>query len=79
MWRRLRNVYVLLRVLFCDDTHAVVNMPRWARQNGLLTKCGPLCRWVENLTHRRARLRTRAEVNLRPRPFVNTDRHKDNG
>ena len=38
--------------LFGDDTHAAVAWPKWAREHGLHTECGPLCRWVENLAHR---------------------------
>ena len=33
--------------LFGDDTHAAVAWPKWAREHGLHTECGPLCRWVQ--------------------------------
>ena len=41
------------------------------------TVCGPWCRWVESLAHPMcARTRTRANVNVRPRLLVKTNRHK---
>ena len=56
-----------------DDTHAVVMVPKWAREHGFHSvvrsqvsvggKSGPLIG---------ARRRVRAEVNVRPQPFVKT-------
>ena len=40
-WRLLR--------LFGDDTHVVDTRPKWAREHGLHTECGSLCRWVASL------------------------------
>ena len=38
--------------LFGDDTHAVVARPKWAREHGIHTKCGPMCRWFTSLAYR---------------------------
>ena len=35
-----------------DDTHAVTMGPKWAREHGLHTWCGLLCRWVASLANR---------------------------
>ena len=57
-----------------DDTHAVVTRLE-GHQSTDCTVCGPLRRWVERLAHpMRARPRTRANVNVRPRPLVKTNR-----
>ena len=59
-------------------THAVVTRPKWAREHGLRTECGPMRQWVESLGDRHVLdTRTRAEVNVRPRPLVQVNRPED--
>ena len=55
-----------------DDTHAVGTRPKWARERGLHTQCGPFflsvgCKPGPSIGDR---TRTRANVNVRPRPPV---------
>ena len=58
--------------LFGDDTHAVVKRPKWAREHGRHTKCGPVvsvgCKPGQST---RDRTRTRASMHVRPRHLVN--------
>ena len=58
-----------------NDTHATVRRLK-GHQSTDCTVCCPLRRWVESLAYpMRVRTRTRADVNVRPRPLVKTNRH----
>ena len=58
MWRRLRNIHVLLHVRangdspvsFDDDTHAVVTATNSGHESMGYTQSGPQC-WVASLAH----------------------------
>ena len=87
MWRRLTHVHVLLHVL--ANGHSPVSLAvalvRWRRGQGGHESTDSYREWSTVSVGGKpgpstcARTRTRAEVNVRPRPLVNTDRHKDSG
>ena len=78
MWRRLGNVHVLLHVRANGDSPVSLAMThmRWphgksGHESTGYTVCGPLRRWVASLAHRKVlETRTRANVNVRPRPLA---------
>ena len=74
MWRP--NTHIFLRVRAdgdCDDTHAVVARPKWAREHGLHTRCVDGLRvWPID----RCSDKDVATLNVRPRIFVETSREK---
>ena len=79
MWRRLRNVHVLLHARAYGDypvSLAMTHMRRLHGQSG--HKSTGYLRRVASLAHRYSiATRTWAEVNVRPRPFVNVNRRED--
>ena len=59
-----------------DDTHAVVARPKWAREHGLHTECGPLCRSMDGLIDVCSNEDEGRSERKTPTPCVETNRQK---
>ena len=79
MLRRLRNTHVLLHARaqsHGDDTRVVVARPKWAREHGLHTECGPLCRSMDGLIDVCSNEDEERSERKTPTPCVETNRQK---
>ena len=59
-----------------DDTRAVVARPKWAREHGLHTECGPLCRSMDGLIDVCSNEDEGRSERKTPSPCVETNRQK---